>query len=86
MNLQDEIHRLRQADADVDMASQRIQRQEDLVKELTRDGHDTSLALDLLTTMRGTLQALIDHRSVILETVQRLSAKRPEKRDGGRRI
>ncbi|SAK96329.1 hypothetical protein AWB78_05425 [Caballeronia calidae] len=76
MSLQGEIERLHQADADILMANQRIQRQKDLIQELKRDGHDTSLALELLMTMQGTRQALIDHRKVILEHVERISGSR----------
>ncbi|MDR5741124.1 MULTISPECIES: hypothetical protein [unclassified Caballeronia] len=69
MDLEFEEAQLRKADKDVAQAEQRIRHQEKIVLELRTDGHDTSLSLELLETMRTTLRAMCEHRRQIVEHI-----------------
>ncbi|SAK91490.1 hypothetical protein AWB79_06704 [Caballeronia hypogeia] len=79
MIVEDEVQKLRQADTDIEMANRRIERQKELILELKRDGHDVRLAVELLVTMQGTLGALVEHRRVLLENVERTIGARSNK-------
>ncbi|BAO88340.1 hypothetical protein [Caballeronia cordobensis] len=52
MNLDQEENALRVANQDVNDAEARIQRQEDLIDELKKDGHDTVAAFKLPARFR----------------------------------
>jgi hypothetical protein len=56
-----------QAESDVALGAMHIARQERRVAELKRDGHDTSLAEDLLQTFRDCQVSHEDHRKLIKE-------------------
>lgn len=75
MDLNDEKQLLAKADIDIDQARARILRQGDIVDELQRDGHDTAAARDLLATLQATLNAMIEHRRLIVEHIERLERK-----------
>lgn len=70
--LEGELRALDKADLDIESASERIQRQTELVQEMERDGHDASLAVKLLATMKESLHAMIDHRALIVERIDHL--------------
>ncbi|MDR5826086.1 hypothetical protein [Caballeronia sp. LZ043] len=78
MNLDDEKQHLAKADIDIEQARARIVRQRELVDELRRDGHETEMAVNLLITLQGTLNAMIEHRRLIAARIEQL--ERDEKR------
>jgi hypothetical protein len=59
------IH-LQKADADIAAAHQRIDRQQKLIDQMVRDGHDSSAAQVMLQTLSETLTAMEQHRRIIL--------------------
>ena len=75
-SLPDEIRLLEKADRDIEAGEARVREQTALIEELERDGHDTSLALKLLTTLKDSLQAMVAHRTLILERIQYLNRER----------
>jgi hypothetical protein len=62
-----ELTHLRQADRHLQEARARIDRQRRLIAELRRRDHPVLLAETLLETMLGSLQAMENHRGVIME-------------------
>ncbi|WP_244851563.1 hypothetical protein [Caballeronia sp. SL2Y3] len=72
MNLEDEERALCQANDDLREADKRIQAQIDLLKEMERDGHDTSQGVSLLAAMREAREAMEGHRDRILQTIDLL--------------
>ena len=72
MNLEEEKAALQKATDDISAASDRIQRQEALIKELAAEGHDTSTASELLVVLRGSLEAMIEHRGTIADMVAKI--------------
>lgn len=73
---------LDKADRDIAAANQRIQDQVRRVVELARDGHDTVQAETLVTVFKETLQAMVEHRQLILEQIERLNQR--DRRDAKR--
>lgn len=71
MNLDDEMRHLAKADVDIEQGRAAIVRQGEIVDELKRDGHDTDMAVKLLATLQGTLNAMLEHRRLIVERVER---------------
>ena len=70
------------AEADIVAGEERLSRQEALVAELQRDGHDTKAAKVLLETLRRTLDEWRTHRAQIIrhvQTAQERSAKEQER-------
>src|SRR5262245_13299714 len=53
---------LAEADRHIAEAQQRIARQESLIEELGRDGHDTARSRDLLRLLQETLKLMVPHR------------------------
>jgi hypothetical protein len=74
MDLEDEKATLRKANDEIDAAAVRIDRQVAVIKELEHDGHDTVMAHRVLTALRDSRQALVDHRALIIEQIARLSS------------
>ncbi|MDR5755617.1 hypothetical protein [Caballeronia sp. LZ035] len=72
MDLSDEKAFLVKADIDIEQAHRRIFRQSEIVNELQQDGHDTKSAITLLATLQETLNAMIEHRRLIIEHIERL--------------
>ncbi|MDR5756471.1 hypothetical protein [Caballeronia sp. LZ035] len=72
MNLDDEKQHLAKADIDIDQAHARIVRQGEIIHELQRDGHDADMAVKLLITLQGTLNAMIEHRRLIAKRIEKL--------------
>jgi hypothetical protein len=72
MDLDHENQMLVVADRDIEDARQRILRQEEIIRELKRDGHDTAKARELLVTFKGTLDVMIEHRGLILARINAL--------------
>jgi hypothetical protein len=75
MTIESELKALDKADADIEAAHKRIERQSALVIERQRDGHDVSTARNLLRLLRDTLAAMIEHREIIAGQIERLNAK-----------
>jgi ppGpp synthetase/RelA/SpoT-type nucleotidyltranferase len=61
---------LDKANSDIEQARARIRRQEDLIEELKRDGHDITLSTELLHSMHDLLEAMIDHRDTIKRMIE----------------
>lgn len=65
--------------ADADIAKERHGlaggRQVAIFDELERDGHDTVRGRDLLNAVRGTLNAVLEHRQLIAEMSRNWSEK-----------
>ncbi|WP_250536942.1 hypothetical protein [Caballeronia sp. AZ10_KS36] len=72
MNLEDEERALCEANDDLHEADKRIQAQMNLLKEMERDGHDTSQGVSLLAAMREARKAMEGHRDRILQTIDLL--------------
>ncbi|WP_250479701.1 MULTISPECIES: hypothetical protein [unclassified Caballeronia] len=69
MNLEDEEKALRKANDDIVEADRRILAQQERLKELERDGHDTAVGFALLYTMREARKAMEGHRDQIIEAI-----------------
>ncbi len=70
-----ELAHLAEAEKRLALGEQHIARQERLVAELDRDGHDTKEAFALLTTFRKLQAQHVAHRDLILSALER--APRP---------
>jgi hypothetical protein len=66
---------LAKADRHIAAARERIHCQEHRVATLERDGHDTAQGRELLEAFKATLQAMVEHRQVILEQIERLEQR-----------
>jgi hypothetical protein len=71
MNREMELRHLALAEKTVALDERHIQREEQMISELDRDGHDTRHALALLETYRRTLAEHIAHRNMVLKLLQR---------------
>jgi hypothetical protein len=69
MDLEVESAALVQANRDINDGKVRIQRQREIIYELSSDGHDTQAALRLLMTLEDTLGAMIEHRTLIVARI-----------------
>jgi hypothetical protein len=67
MNREMELQHLALAEEAIARGERHIQREEQMISELDRDGHDTSEALALLETYRQTQAAHVAHRNLILQ-------------------
>jgi hypothetical protein len=77
MDLEYERRQLVKADRDIADGRERVAHQEKILNELDRDGHDTKMARDLLDALHGTLNAMIEHRLLIVERIKALEQGRP---------
>jgi hypothetical protein len=75
VNINDERAALDKADADIKLAHERIAHQTALIEELKRDGHDITTAVELLSVLKGTLEAMLAYRMTIVEQIERLERK-----------
>lgn len=66
---------LAQADRDIAAAQARIDAQADRLATLARDGHETGPGRKLLAVFKATLQAMVEHRQMIVEQIERLSQR-----------
>jgi hypothetical protein len=64
---------LAEADRHIVEARQRIARQESLIEELGRVGHDTACSRDLLRLLQETLTLMVAHREMISRSLRRTS-------------
>lgn len=64
-----ELRRLAEADGHIAEAERHVSEQRIQVEKLGREGHDTSLALALLTQFEGTLATLRGNRDLIIQTI-----------------
>jgi hypothetical protein len=71
MNRQMELDHLAVAERAVLLGERHIQREEQMISDLDRGGHDTRQALTLLATYRKMQAEHIAHRNRILEMLQR---------------
>ena len=69
--LQQEREDLIAADLHLAAGEQRIAEQIALIQTMTRQGHDTALARDLLRVLEETLVTWQDHRQLILDAIAR---------------
>ncbi|WP_157697594.1 hypothetical protein [Caballeronia calidae] len=76
MDLETEETQLRQADEHLALAERQIQHQELIVQDLEKDGHDTSLALKLLRTMRDTRNVMQSNKACIVASIGRINGIR----------
>lgn len=66
---------LAQADRDIAAAQARIDAQPDRLATLARDGHEIGSGRRLLDVFKATLQAMVEHRQMIVEQIERLSQR-----------
>ena len=66
-----ELTHLRKAEEDIVKASERIDRQLDLIARLREGGHDLTTANAVLATMRDTLTVMKEHRELIEKELSR---------------
>ncbi|MCC8397035.1 hypothetical protein LJ656_31135 [Paraburkholderia sp. MMS20-SJTR3] len=76
MDIELELKALAKAEEDLRHADERILRQEHLTEEMRRDGHDISIALDLLLVLQETREAMLDHRELIVANLTRMMGQR----------
>ncbi|OLL31453.1 hypothetical protein BTH42_10925 [Burkholderia sp. SRS-W-2-2016] len=76
MDIELELKALAKAEEDLRHADERILRQDQLTEEMRRDGHDISIALDLLAVLRETREAMLDHRELIVANLNRMMGER----------
>jgi predicted outer membrane protein len=76
MDQRAELAHLHKAEEDISGARARIERQEQLVARLQKDGHSTDTARSLLQTMRDTLSVMEEHRRLILEQLAAMKGER----------
>lgn len=69
MEIEQELGRLRVADEHIAKGRDLIERQLETVHQLKRNGHDATPAIRLLRETRASLEAMIEHRAVIEETI-----------------
>jgi hypothetical protein len=62
--------RLAQVERHIDSVRRYIERQEQIIADLERDGCDITIALDLLTTFRRMQDQNVAHRDRILEEMK----------------
>jgi hypothetical protein len=74
MDIEDEQQKLRKVDADIAAVDKRIERHTESIFEMERDGHDASMALELLTGMRETRRTMLELRALIVDEINRLRA------------
>jgi hypothetical protein len=67
MDREQEQQHLKQANADIAEAHDRVMHQRALVARMRARGQDTELAEVLLATLRSTLASMEDHRRIILD-------------------
>jgi hypothetical protein len=60
-----EQEHLAQAHRHIVRAEEMIREQHDLIKRMSKHGHDIKLAKDLLQTMQATLEHMYEHRDMI---------------------
>jgi hypothetical protein len=70
MDQEQERKHLKQANADIADAHDRVMRQRALLARMRPRGQDTELAEVFLATLRNTLAAMENHRRVILDRLQ----------------
>jgi hypothetical protein len=70
MNREMELQHLALAEKTIALGERHIQREEQMISELDRDGHDTSEALALLETYRRTQAQHVAHRNMLLKLLQ----------------
>ncbi|MDR5822492.1 hypothetical protein [Caballeronia sp. LZ043] len=75
MDLDHERLELRRAEAHIARTDERIRLQEDLLRELLQDGHDTTLAGLLLDELKETRRVMLAHHTLIVDQIARLQAK-----------
>ncbi|HEY2024044.1 hypothetical protein [Paraburkholderia sp.] len=75
MNLQKEFESLAKAEEDIRLADERIEQQRRLTEQLKRDGHDTSTALEVLTVLCETREAMVNHKELIVEHIRRITSE-----------
>ena len=69
-----ELRRLNESDTHIADTETRITKQEIMVEQLRRDGHDTKEAERLLRTARESLGAMHQHRSAIVDVLAKIDA------------
>ena len=70
-----ELLHLREADERIFRAEEQIEQQRDSVANQEKDGHDTGTGRELLDLMNRVLAVMQEHRRLILDTLQELSAR-----------
>lgn len=61
---------LAEAEHHIEKAELRISAQKTIIKELTRDGHNTGRSTALLAVFEATLEQMLNHRDVMLRELQ----------------
>lgn len=69
-----ELQHLNKADVYIADAEMRIAKQEVILEELRRNGHDTKEGERLLRMFKETLQAMRGHRADIVEAIAKIDA------------
>jgi hypothetical protein len=70
MDQEQEQQHLKQANADIADAYDRVRHHRALIARMSARGQDTALAEALLATLRNTLAAMENHRRIILDRLQ----------------
>jgi hypothetical protein len=78
MGLAYEEHQLQRADEFILLAREHIERQGEIIAKLTRDGLETTDAVNLLETLHKTVFAMSGYRELVAEHIARLKKPRKE--------
>jgi hypothetical protein len=80
--LEREREHLDEADRHIAAAKQQVEKQKRVIEKLVQDGHETQIATSLLDAMERGLNALEDHREIVVEMIKTLEAVRKTKSGG----
>jgi hypothetical protein len=70
MNRALELVHLRKAEEDLAKGRERVTRQDQLIQDLERHGHDATTAKAVLATMHETLLVMEQHRQLIMKELE----------------
>ncbi|CAD6536917.1 hypothetical protein ACFQ3P_19225 [Paraburkholderia sabiae] len=76
MDLEQQLGNLRLADEHIARGRSLIEHQLETVHKLKLSGDDAESAIELLREMRVSLEAMMDHRAVIEETIEMIRVEK----------
>lgn len=71
----EEILTLDRADRDIEAGRERVERQRSIVVSIAASGNDTEIATTLLQTMQNALEAMQEHRVLIVDRIRQLKGE-----------
>ena len=71
----EEILTLDRADRDIEAGKERVERQRSIVVSIAASGNDIEMATTLLQTMQNALEAMREHRVLIVDRIRQLKGE-----------